>query len=116
MAKKTLPPRAVLADNLKNLMKIRELSGPQVASKAGVDRKTVNNMINARFNPDLDNVEAVARVFGLAAWQLLRPGPIDDLAKAGAIDKLIDAYYVSSEAGKENILRVADMASRYEPT
>ena len=52
------------------------MSGPAAALKAGVDRKTVNNWINQRYDPQLTEVEAVANVFGLTAWQMGQLEPI----------------------------------------
>src|SRR4051812_47814800 len=71
MPRERMPPRQRLAKNLKVLATKNELSGHQIAKKAGVDPKTVSNMMRASFDPRLSLVEKVAGAFGLAAWQIL---------------------------------------------
>lgn len=107
-------PRETLAKNLKVLLELHEMSGPDVAKKAGVDIKTVNNMINGRYDPRPEKVDLVARVFGMSAWQLLIPNlPGELLRRDGRLEKLIHDYGVATEEGRDNIDRVADMAARY---
>jgi transcriptional regulator with XRE-family HTH domain len=115
MAIKRPAPRYVLAENLRVLIEVNKTTAPRVAEKAGIDRKSVNNMLNARFNPDLDNVEAVANVFGLTSWQLLRRDLKDALVKAGVVEELIDNFYKASEDGRAKIMGIAEMAANYKP-
>ncbi len=114
MTKKRLAPRHVFAENLRRLIEANGTTAPRVAEKAGVDRKTVNNMLNARVNPDLDNVRAVAAVFGLTDWQLLRHDLETSLQAANVIEKLIDCYQAADEQGKKAIMGVAEMAGKYQ--
>jgi transcriptional regulator with XRE-family HTH domain len=65
MAPQKLLPRQILARNLKALLNKTGLSASEVAKKAGVDRKTINNQLNARYDPRPEQVDAVASVFGL---------------------------------------------------
>jgi transcriptional regulator with XRE-family HTH domain len=113
MPTKRPAPRFVLASNLKALIEANKTTAPRVAEKAGIDRKSVNNMLNARFNPDLDNLEAVASVFGLTSWQLLRHDLKDALVKGDVIDKLIDDFYSASPEDRQKISGVAEMAAKY---
>ena len=53
-------------------------SGPGVerAAKAlglNIGRSTVGRCLIAQGNPSLDNIETLAKVFGVRAWQLLHP-------------------------------------------
>lgn len=111
MAKKYPAPRYVLADNLKALLKPSGMSGPELADKAKIDRKSVNNMLNARYDPRPENVEAVARVFGLTGWQLLRPGTGKNAAQAAQIEGLIDKFTNATPEQRTTILKVAEMAT-----
>lgn len=115
MPKHRTAPRYVLAENLKTLIAANKTTAPRVAEKAGIDRKSVNNMLNARFNPDLDNVEAVAGVFGLTSWQLLRADLKDSLVNSGAIEELIEHFYQATEDGRAKIMGIAEMAANYKP-
>lgn len=94
-------------------MAANQTTGPRVAAKAGVDPKTINNMLNARYNPDLDIVQSVAAVFGLDSWQLLRHDLRDSLVENRVIDKLLDDFYAASPEDREKISGVAEMAAKY---
>ena len=111
VVKKHPSPRHVLAENLKALLKPSKMSGPELADKAKVDRKSVNNMLNARYDPRPDNVEAVAQVFGLTGWQLLRPGTGKNIANAAQIEGLIDSFNSASPEQRVIILQVAELAA-----
>ena len=94
------------------LMAETKLSGAEVARLAGIASKSVNNMIHGRHGPNLDHVEAVAQVFQLTGWQLILPGMRADIARNGHLDSLIQHYADSSDAGRANIDRVAELEAR----
>lgn len=104
----------MLAENLKLLLKTSGLSGPELADKAKVDRKSVNNMLNARYDPRPEKVEAVAHVFGFTGWQLLRPGHAVDAAQGKAIEELIDRFNSATPEQRETIMHVAEMSGQYK--
>src|SRR5579859_4932503 len=62
MTEKNPSPRHILARNLKLLIEKSGMSAPEIARRARVDRKTVNNQLHARFDPRPDQVAAVAQV------------------------------------------------------
>jgi transcriptional regulator with XRE-family HTH domain len=114
MAKRPAP-RLIIAANLKALIAHHKTTSPAVAEKAGVDRKTLNNILNARYNPDLDILESVGQVFGLNSWQLLRHDLKDTLGKIGDVDKLIEDYMHATDDGRDKIMGIAEMAASYKP-
>lgn len=93
--------KQILASNLSALMAMREDVKTQQklaakASKAGgrkVAQTTISNMLNPEENPSptLRNIEAVAAVFSLQAWQLLHPTLGDQEAAAEFVAKLAAA-------------------------
>lgn len=107
-------PRQVLAANLKELLKIHKTSAPKVAAKAGIDPKSMNNMLNARVEPRRENVDAVAKVFGYTGWQLIRRNITKDMPKAAELDDLIERYIDASPAQRETIMKVAEMSGGYK--
>lgn len=113
MTEKRPLPRLTLAKNLKLLLERTGMSAPEVALKAGVDRKTVNNQINGRYDPRLEQVQAVAEVFGCNNWDLLNPAFNPDVSKNHKLQQLEELYALADESGRENILRVAEMAAKY---
>lgn len=111
---KKLTPRQVLAENLKALIDAHNLSPPTVAQRAGIDPKSVNNMLHARFEPRLENVEAVAKVFGLTGWQLIRRNLAKGMPGIAEIEELIERYIAASPEQRETIMHVAEMAGPYK--
>lgn len=65
----------LLAANLKKLMDANpEYGNPsKLARAAKLDQKTADRMVKSENESTLGNVEKVAKVFGLTAWQLLTP-------------------------------------------
>lgn len=113
MRKPVTPPRQTLAANLRMLLAATGLSGAECARLAGIASKSVNNMLHARHGPNLDHVDAVARVFGLNCWALIMPGLRSDLAKDGKLDALIQHYMAASAKGRENIDRLGELEARF---
>lgn len=93
-------PRHNFARSLKLLMAKTGMSAAEVAKRAHVDRKTINNQVNGRYDPRPEVADAVAEVFGFAGWQLLshtfhpdKTRPADDSKVSvllGAVEDLTD--------------------------
>ena len=68
-------PPTVLGRNLKTLMDAHEILRTQaaVAKAAGMDQTTVGRILAGSHSPRLQQIEALAEVYGLAPWQLLVP-------------------------------------------
>ena len=113
MAKQRPLPRHTLAKNLRLLMETVQLSEREIAKRAKVDPKTVNNQVNGRYSPDAEKADAVAKVFGLQGWQLLDPAFDVKRAMNEKLQELFELYDAADDAGRENILRVAEMAAGY---
>lgn len=111
--KKYIAPRHVLAENLSALLKAKGWSGPELATRARVDRKTVNNMLNARYDPRPENVDAVAKVFGLNGWQLLRPSTGKNFSDAAVIERLIEKFSEATPEQRQTILHVVEMTGSH---
>jgi DNA-binding XRE family transcriptional regulator len=89
-----------------------DMSGPEVAKKAGVDRKTVNNMLAGRFDPRYENADKVGRVFGFTGWQMLRPidhTRIKEIPRATEIETLIETFYGLDPAQRKTFLDIAEL-------
>lgn len=112
MLQKVLPPRHILARNLKSLIADEGITIPEVARRAGVDRKTVWNQVNARTDPRPEHVAAVAKVFGLEASMLLSDAFRPEMAKDANLKKLLELYAIANTDGRDLILRVAENAPR----
>lgn len=72
-------PVAVLADNLSRLMQHEKDKGralwtaEAVGKKAEIGHGTVDRAQKGQTNLNIANLQAIARAFGLRAWQLLVP-------------------------------------------
>ena len=69
--------KTILARNLIRLMDrpgVEPISSRQLAKRApGLTYRTILRIRNAEVNPTLDHIEAIAKAFVLAPWQLLVP-------------------------------------------
>jgi len=82
-----------------------------VARRASVDPKTVNNMMHARNDPQLGQVESVAGVFGLPAWMMLSNVDIPTIANNNDIKRLVELFAQADVKGRQAIMHVAEMAA-----
>lgn len=101
-------PRESLAHNVRLLMDKAGFDQADLAKRAGVSQKTISNLVNARTAPTLDNVERVARAFGLTAWHLIMPNLPDELVAGGKIEKLVSKYIAADPAEREYIDFILD--------
>jgi transcriptional regulator with XRE-family HTH domain len=115
MRQKRPLPRQVLARNLAALQKKAGLTGHEIARRAKVDPKTVNNQLHGKYDPRPEQVDAVASVFGLTYLDLLNPG-FDPAAQTNdTMRQLVQLYSMADDTGRKNILAVAEMAVGYRP-
>ncbi|MES9904693.1 MAG: helix-turn-helix transcriptional regulator [Sedimenticola sp.] len=70
--------RQTLAENLKRLRKARQMSQREVAERAGLSKSFVSGVERTAVNISLDNIGALAKVFGVQPYVLLIP-PRDDI-------------------------------------
>lgn len=112
MAKQRVPLRQRLAKNLRALAAPDQLSGHQIAGKAKLDPKTVNNMLRASHDPRLTHVEKVAAVFGMEAWQLLAFDLADRPADSSKVVALLEHYTSAKDEGRAAIMQVAEIAAQ----
>lgn len=105
---KKLQAAEALAENLSALMSAdANLStGPRVAKASGVSRKSINNISENRHDPKLSSVEAIAKAFGLEAYQLLVPGLDHELLA------IFRAYSETDESGKYLLKAAAETVSK----
>lgn len=101
------PLRQRIAKNLKHLLAEADQSPVEVADAAKVDRKTINNLVNARFDPRMTQVEKVAKAFGIHAWQLLATDLASTELDSKDVLRLLDLYARASPEGRAAIIQVA---------
>jgi DNA-binding XRE family transcriptional regulator len=96
-------PRHNLARSLKLLLEKTRMSPVDLAKKAGIDRKTVNNQLNGKYLPRHDIVDAEAAVFGFAGWQLLDPAFHPDKTRPVDTEKLGSLVEASRDLSDQQV-------------
>lgn len=73
-----MTPRHILAANLKALMASHpDLNTlPKITARCGVSNGTLDRIRRAAVATRVDELEPLARAFGVEAWELLRPGRV----------------------------------------
>jgi len=109
---------SVLAENVRRLYLDLGWSQVELARRAGLAQKTVNDLLNygrtVKKTPTLATVESIAAAFGISPWHLQIPDLPLDLLKGQRVDKLVENFRDSSELGRENVLRIAESEVRYQ--
>jgi len=112
--KKQMPQETLIA-NLKMLMSKTNMSNKEIAQKSGVSTRMIDYILNGQRGATIETAEKLANVFGLTGWQIIMPSLPYDIAKSGALDKLIKDFshcgdisqqYISSVAQREAIYKV----------
>ena len=111
MAKQRVPPRTRLARNLRAMLNLQGLSPITVADHAKIDRKSMNNLLNARFDPRLSLVEKVANVFGMTTWQLLATDMEVRPPATTQVVELLEHYTKADDDGRKAVMQIAQMAA-----
>lgn len=107
--------KQVLAANLRALMggdpglnsQTKIASRAQKAGGKKVAQTSVSNMLNpnSRISPTLENIEAIACVFGLQAWQLLHP----TLGDRSTATDIINRIHSASRKDQRLIYQILDI-------
>ena len=113
--------RAIAADNIRRLLRVGAQLGlpgsqAELARRAGVAQTSISAWLDSErtVEPSIGKLNAIARVYGLEAWQLLAPGLTDDLLLASHLQKLVANYRrIKNPAAREYIDRVAEAEAGY---
>ena len=109
--------RAV-AENLAALMEAAGYRQKQLAAKSGLSQRSISNLLrpDRGHSPTLESVSKVAAAFGLKAWQMMIPGQDVAALKPNRVDKLLENYIQSDEAGRQHIERASETEAAYRLT
>lgn len=107
-------PRVVLARNLRFLMGRRGYTEAEVARRAGISQKTVNNILNERVSTSLERADAIAKVFGLALWQMTLPELPESFDVMTDMELVFGSWLRANEEGRELFRMVAERQAAYQ--
>src|SRR3546814_15653439 len=96
------------------LMQRAKWSERDLAQKSGVSQKTINNMLNERTQPGLDNVQMVAEAFNLNLMHLISDTLEQDMNGGGTIAELTKHFVDSTPEGTDAILALASRETSEE--
>lgn len=106
--------RHTLAENLRALLDKHDYAEEDLAEKADVSQKVINNMLHQRSAATIDTVEAVAGAFKLEAWQLLYSElTTSDPELTAKAAKVLSGYLSATPEGRDLIYRVAEREVEY---
>lgn len=91
--------------NVKTLLERREWTAPELARRARISPKTLNNLLNGRHAAQFDTLQKIADAFGLELWLMFLPQLPDT-----STNKQIFIYFVTHAAKlpTESVERVAN--------
>ena len=113
-------PRDILAANLRALMATRsDLNTlPKITARSGVSNGTLDRIRRAVVSTRVDELEPLGKVFGLPAWEMLRPpnqAPLSPLAQrlAAHLDQQAGSETAHTAAYAAAIAAIDAQAARY---
>jgi len=99
-----------------NIQWLKEASGDtyrDIEKRCGVGHSIIQRIVTGERSPTIDQAEAIASAYGLEGWHLLLPNLPHDVAQTKTLSSLVESYIKSSQAGRDNISRVAEFEARY---
>jgi transcriptional regulator with XRE-family HTH domain len=110
---------AVLRKNINALLEQRGWSQPELAKRADLDQKTINNIVSERISissTKLSTVERIAEAFGVTIEEMLGDVSgrkvIESADVADEIAILVRNYLFSHPDGRKAILRLSDSEAK----
>jgi transcriptional regulator with XRE-family HTH domain len=102
MAKATCPEaRETLARNIKRHLIDNALSETELARRAGVSQKHINNATNQRTSSSIEVVERIGQALMIPGWALMMPGVHDEHAPdVTRLAHLVACWIGSDESGR----------------
>jgi transcriptional regulator with XRE-family HTH domain len=101
--------REIVADNLRRLMELHSsMTQTQLSKLSGVSQTYISSILRASTEPTTKQLEKIAKVFKLKAWQLQVPNLPDDLLASDLLSKTVKALTeIGSKKGREYVVETA---------
>ena len=97
--------------NVRALLQQRKLSITELADRAKLARKTLNNVLSGRHAPSVEALAAIAEVLGVPLWAMFFP----DMSSGMDVEhlvQLVNCYLQADAQGRASIDAVAALAVR----
>lgn len=103
------------ASNVRAQLSARGWSPPELARRAGIGTKTLNNLLERRHHPQLNILQKVADALELQLWQMWLPQLPADAHHDETFPRLVtNAAKLSAEA-RGRVAHIVDMELRTAP-
>ncbi len=110
---------SVLRKNINALLAQRGWSQPELAKRADLDQKTINNIVSERAaisSTKLSTIERIAEAFGVTIGEILSDTSCEQINEsadvADEIAILVRNYLVSHPDGRRAIIRLSDSEAK----
>jgi transcriptional regulator with XRE-family HTH domain len=103
---------ALFADAVRRELRRRGWTSPELARRAGISAKSLNNILNCRHAPQLDQLVSIARVLELDFWQMWLPAAPDGFVADDTIPKLVFDYGRLSPEARAAVARIVELESK----
>lgn len=110
--------REIVADNLRRLMEIHNgMTQTELARLSDVSQTYISSILRGSTEPTTKQLEKLARVFKLKAWQLQVPGLPDDLLASDLLSKTVKALTeIGTQKGREYVVETAVREAHFSKT
>lgn len=95
--------------NVKAQLTHQGVSGAELAKKAGIAPKTLNNLLNGRHAPQFDVLDKIAKALKVDLWQLWLPEFPADAAHDETFPRLIETAAKLPPTALKAVARMADL-------
>lgn len=98
--------------NLRFLFDHTGLEIQEISARSDVGQRTIQAMKSGRGNPNVSNVDAVARAFrlGLTGWHLLSKSLRDDFQNREFLERISQVYGATTDKGQEVLIKAMEIA------
>lgn len=97
------------ARNVDSILSERRMSASELAEKAGLSVKTLNNVLNGRHAAQADTLEAIAGALGSPLWMFWLPEMPADLRGDETFPRLVETAAQLSPEARKQVARIADL-------
>lgn len=98
--------------NLRFLFDHTDLEIQEISARSNVGMRTIQAMKSGKSNPNVSNVDAVARAFrlGLTGWHLLSKSLQDDFRNREFLERISQVYGATTNQGQEVLIKAMEIA------
>lgn len=97
------------ASNVREQIRERNWTPPELARRAGISPKTVNNIIEGRHHPQLDVLAKIAEALNLELWQMWLPHLPQDAAHDETFPRLVTTAAKLSHEAAARVAHIIDL-------